>query len=205
MDKFRLWTDMNKGLKSRLSSELKSPVASRADVSTQAVNNAIDRGSRVQKLRLKHYPSIDVNADKLYAGEMEGSLSDAEDKLTKMGFRNDPTAYVEVTNKYGPDEGSYSRQMVSETGARFNRPTLIGTPSVLRRVKDQVHVTIQKVDSKVIFLAHREQSAWLEPARHVLVNDASARRGTLDFRDIWYFTFDESLSGEEKVSWPTAY
>lgn len=202
LTKFRLWRESGKGFKSRFSNSLHDAVVKRPDVPTATVTGSIDRGDRLQTWRLKHYPSIDVEFDKLYAGEVEATLEEAEDKLNDIGFRNNPTAYVEVTDEYGPDDGSYSRQIVTETGVRFDIPTVYGTPSFFRRVKDQIHVTVFRIeDERIAFLAHREKSAWMQPMRHVFVSDASARRGIRDLRDAWYDQHGEELPGKADVHW----
>lgn len=203
LEKTFLWRESGKGFKARFSSELEDPPLDRDDLPDLVVNQKVERGNIMQRARLKRYPSIDVDLDRLYAGEVEADLEEAVDMLNRMGFRNNPTAYVEVTEEHGPDDGSYSRTFVSETGTRFDMPKLVEFPSVYKRIKRQIHITVYKVKDKVIFLAHEEKSAWLQPARHVFVNDASARVGVRDFRDLWYDEFNRELPGKDRVKWET--
>ena len=206
IEKFNLWRDADKGLKTRFNSDRLKPAAKREDISDLQIDLKIERGTRLQEARLKRYPSIDVDYDTMYAGQMKGGLSDAKDRLVEMGFRNNPTAYVEVTEEYGPDEGSYSLQYITEGSKRFTIPRISSQPALFHREKRQIHVTLYEVDeSEVHFLAHEERSAWLQPMRHVAVNDSSARIGVRDFRDKWYDEFGEPLGGEAKVQWETSY
>ena len=206
IDKFNLWRDANKGIKTRFNSGKRKPAVKREDVSDLKIDLKIERGSRLQEARLKRYPSIDVDYDSLFAGKIQGDLSDAKDRLTSIGFRNNPTAYVEITEEHGPDEGSYSRQFITEGSRRFDLPRIGSQPSLFHREKRQLHVTVYEVDeSEVHFLAHEERSAWLQPMRHVAVNDSSARIGVRDFRDAWYDEFGEPLGGVSNVQWETSH
>lgn len=200
LDKLRLWRESRTGLKTRFSDEVNPPVSKRDDVPDLVTNTKIKRGDRVQSARIKHYPSVDVNYDNLFAGYIEGDLSDARDRLLDMGYRNNPTAYVEVTDEYGPDDGSYARQYITETGGG-SRPYLTNFPSLYAREKKQIHVCIWDVDDEVHFLAHDERSAWLQPMLHVSVPDSNARIGVRDFRDDWYDNFGEELPGSDDVKW----
>lgn len=204
-EKVNLWRDADKGLKTRFSSEKLDPPIQRGDISSVQVEQKIQRGTRLQEARLKYYPSIDVSHSELFAGEYEGTVSEAKNTLMDLGFRNNPTAYVEVSDELGPDEGSFCRNMISETGAGNRLPAVFGQPSLFRRIKRQIHVCVFDADDTVHFLAHEERSAWLQPMRHVFVNDAEGRIGTRDFRDLWYDTFGEELGGKEKVEWPTVH
>lgn len=201
LTKFNLWRDVNKGFKTRFSNKLEEPPEDREDIRPTVVQNKIERGTRLQKLRLRFYPSINVNRENLFAGRVDSNLDEATDALIDLGFRNNPTAYVEVTDEHGPDEGSYAKQIVTETGGRFNIPQAVLRPAVFRRVKDQIHVTVYSTDDGVEYLAHREQSAWLQPARHVVVNNADARRGVRDFRDVWFDEFEFELPAKDEVKW----
>lgn len=205
IDKFQLWRQEGTGFKSRFSPELLPPVVDREDLSSLMINNKIDRGDQLQKIRLRRYPSINVDRAKLFAGMIRGDKEDAENSLLEMGFRNNPTAYVEVTEQHGPDDGSYARVEVTETGARFNVPQFALHPSLYKRMKRQIHAVIYEVENGVLFLTHDERSAWLQPMRHVLVNDASARVGVRDFRDLWFDTFGEELRGKDQVVWNTTH
>lgn len=204
-DKVFLWRSSRRGIKSRLTSDVDPPAIERDDIPDVVVSNKLKRGDTLQKLRLRFYPSINVDKDKLYAGEIQGDLSDVESKLLELGFRNNPTAYVEVTEDHGPDDGSYSLQQISETGGRLDLPRISQQPSFWKRTKLQTHVTVYELQDRSILLAHKELSAWLQPARHVWKGDASARIGVRDFRDMWFDEFDEELSGKDKVAWDTTH
>lgn len=204
-NKLYLWRSSRRGIKSRFSDDVKLPALKRDDLPDIQVTNKVKRGDQLQKARLKYYPTIDVDKDKLYAGEIDGSLDDAIDKLLQLGFRNNPTAYVEVTDEYGPDDGSYSLQQISEDGTNQDIPRISKQPTVWKRTKLQFHVTLYELSNKVVFLSHKEISAWLQPARHVWEGDVSARIGVRDFRDMWFDEFDEELDGKEKVSWDTTH
>ena len=202
-NKVYLWRSRDRGVKSRITKAVSRPAVKRDKVPDVLTTTKLKRGDTTQKLRLKHYPSIDVDFDLLYAGEIEGDLDTAEDLLIEMGFRNNPTAYVEVTDQYGPDDGSYSKQYIEEDAGRIELPHITGQPALWRRLKQQIHVTVFQINSTVAFLAHKETSAWLQPARHVWNNEVSARVGVRDFRDEWYDEFERELPGKEKVIWDT--
>lgn len=205
VNKFQLWRKEGTGVKSRFSDELKSPARDRDDISPLLVDRKINRGDTLQELRLKHYPSIDVDRRKLFAGFINENVEGAEQLLVELGFRNNPTAYVEVTEENGPDDGSYSRQFVTETGARFDIPKILPNPSFYKRMKRQLHVVLFDVGDRTEFLVHDERSAWLQPARHVIVNDAEARVGVRDFRDLWFDQFGRELRGKGQVVWDTTH
>lgn len=208
IQKFNLWRDRNKGLKNRLSSDLKGSALDRTDVPTIRVREKMDRGDRVQRARLERYPSIDVDKEALYAGEIEGDLDDAEDLLEDLGYRNNPTAYVEITDEDGPDDGSYSKQFITESGqtGRKDIPALLGgMPQLYRRVKEQVHVVVFEQEDTVEFLTHRERSTFLQPMRHVVIPEANARKGVRDFRNDFYDEAGVELKGKEKVKWEVAH
>lgn len=180
--KIKLWRESSKGLKSQLTSSVKDPVLKRPDVRTSIVQQKMQRGDRIQSLRLRFYPSIDVDFDQLYAGSIEGDLDDAKNLLMEAGFRNGPLGYVEVTEEFGPDDGSFWLHIITETG---KYPVVENRLGVFRRIKDQIHVVnwLDEERGMVHFGAHREQSALLQPARHAVINDADARRGIRDFRN----------------------
>jgi hypothetical protein len=204
-DKLLLWKSSKRGLKSRFTDDVKKSVDDRSDVAQSRVKEKKKRGDAAQKLRLRYYPSIDVDRDKLFAGRIDGELDDARNRLLEMGFRNNPTAYVEVTEEYGPDDGSYSLQYVTEDATRFDIPRLVQQPTLFKRIKRQIHVTIYGVGDRVEFLTHEEMSAWLQPARHVVKGDATAEIGVRNFRDEWFDEFGEELPGKPEVQWPTAH
>lgn len=205
LDKLELWRDRSNGIKSRLHSELKSPVVRRNDVPQLVVTDKSSRADLGQRLRLQYYPSIDIPKDSLYAGFIEGELDDAQEFLRDLGFRSNPTAYVEVTEEDGPDDGSYARNVVSETGRRVDVPTLGGYPGILTRTKEQNHVVMFVQDEIVEFLAHKEPSAWLQPARHLALKKGEARRGVRDFRDLVYDETGSELPGKQKVQWEVSH
>lgn len=201
MEKINLWRDTEIGLKSRFKDEALPAALNREDISTLLVEEKIRRGDVSQQIRLRYYPSINVDRERLIAGKIDKDLDEARDRLISLGFRNNPTSYVEVTEENGPDDGSYSRNIVSEAGGRLDIPRLSQRPSFYRRVKEQVHVCVFEVSDGTEYLAHREKSAWLQPIRHVVVGDPSARRGVRDFRNMWYDEFGEELPGKDLIHW----
>lgn len=205
VEKFKLWRESGKGLKTRLDSALNDPVVNRSDVATASVDQSITRGDKAQSLRLRYYPSIDVDREDLFAGRMDGSLEEAEEKLFQLGYRNNPTAYVEVTDENGPDNGSYARQYITEAQVGRGREHLTNYPTIFKRTKRQIHVCIWEVEDGVEFLAHDEKSAWLQPMLHVKIPDVKARRGVQEFRLDWYDEFDEELPGQNEVKWEIAH
>lgn len=202
-DRTTLLLEDRKGLKTLRSDELDSPVLKRDDLTQASVVEKIERGSRAQKLRYRVSPSINVDRDSLYAGYIEGDLEEARDRLQEMAYRNNPTAYVEVTDENGPDDGSYARQYVTEKRANIDRPHFSSHPTLFKRYKRQIHVCIWKVGDRVEFLAHEERSAWLQPMLHVQIPDVNASRGVRDFRNDWYDVFGRELNGKEDVRWDT--
>lgn len=192
--KLQLWKD--KGL--TLTDRLSAPRAvSRPDIDTSVLDRKIERGDISQELRLKYYPSIEIPFSDMYAGSYSGSLDELEDKLFSMGFRNNPTAYVEITDEFGPDDGSYARQVITEDQEfpylGLSRP--FGLVTWWNRVKEQVHIAVFIDDSKdlIHISAHFEASAWLQPARHLTVSTPSSRIGVREFRQSWFDEFDEEL------------
>ena len=181
-EKIRLWRESSKGLKSRFNTNANPPALEREDVLTSLTKEKMQRGDRLQKWRLENYPSIDIPFDKVYAGSIEGDKDDAQEFLMEMGFRNGPFAYVEVTDQFGPDDGSYWLHIITETG-KF--PYIENRLGIFRRVKDQVHVAVWEDPDRglVHFGAHREQSALLQPARHVAMGSSQIERGVEDFRN----------------------
>lgn len=204
-EKINLWRDVNKGFKTRFSNKLNEPVIQRNDLEQELIQNKIERGDRLQKLRLRFNPSVDINLEKNFAGKVDDDLDEIINTLVEMGFRNNPTSYVEVSEEHGPDDGSYSRQIITETAGRFNIPQLVLRPAIYRRKKRQVHVVLYETDNGIIIAAHEEQSAWLQPARHVIINDASARIGVRKFRNQWFDEFKSELPGKDEVIWEVAH
>jgi len=205
LEKASLWRDSSKGLTSRFSSELEDSIPERDDISDIKLEQKLDRGGLLQRARLKRYPSINVEHGNVYAGRIDGDLEEATDRLQALGFRNNPTAYVEVSERNGPDDGSYSKVLVTESSNRLNPPMVTIRPSLFRRVKDQIHVVVWETSDGVEFGAHRERHAWLQPARHVAMNDSDKRVGVRDFRDMWYDTFESELEGKSQVRWDTTH
>lgn len=203
--KLKLWTSRKRGIKSRVFSEAREAVTARDDIPNILVSKKIERGDRLQKARLRYYPSINVDHDVLFAGRTNVGLDETEDMLLEMGFRNNPTAYVEVSDRRGPDDGSYALQHITETGGRFDIPRVSQQPSYWKRAKRQIHVALFETPEGTEILAHEEISAWLQPARHVVDGDATARIGVRDLRDLWYDEFGEELGGREDVIWDTTH
>lgn len=204
-EKWGLWRSSKRGFTTRFNKNRLRPAADRPDIDDIIVSRKLERGGNLQKARLRFYPSIDVDYGKLFAGKMEGTLEEADELLLQMGYRNNPTSYVEVTDEHGPDDGSYARQIVTEAGGGIDTPSILPSPSVFRRVKRQIHVTVYQVNDEVHFLAHDEISAWLQPVRHVIVGDTESRIGVRDFRDDWFDEFDEELGGKQEVNWQTTH
>lgn len=204
-EKLSLWRESGKGLKTRLDDRIQPSVVDRPGVSSVEVQGAIERGDFAQRARLNHYPSIDVSREQLFAGRIDGDLEEARERLFQLGYRNNPTAYVEVTEETGPDDGSYARQYVTETGVGKGREYLSNYPTLWRRLKRQIHVCIWDVGDGVEFLAHDEKSAWLQPMLHVAITDVKARRGVQEFRLDWYDEFGEELPGRDEVNWEVAH
>lgn len=195
--KVRLLRDKSVGFKSRFHQDIKRPVFERPDIRTSMVQEKIDRGDRIQEARLRRYPSINVDFEKVYAGSVpldeDMDLDPVENAIFTAGFRNGPFAYVEVTEEFGPDDGSYWLHVITETG-KF--PVVENRAGLFRRIKDQIHVVVWTDSERKMahFGAHREQAALLQPARHVLINEADASRGIRDFRNKWEDTFGDTLS-----------
>jgi len=191
MNRLDLWAD--KGL--TLTDRLKTKPAVNRDIEPAVLEQKLQRGDLLQKIRLRRYPSIEVDFDTLYAGTYRGSLDELEQKLFQIGYRNNATSYVEVTQRLGPDDGSYSRQIIKEDSKfphlNIDRP--LGMIPIYNRVKLQNHITTF-VDGDVIhILAHREISAWLQPLRHLAISEGDAEIGIREFRQSWRDEFGESL------------
>jgi len=187
MSRLKLWRE--KGL--TLTDRFKTKSAVDRDIEPALLQEKLQRGDLAQEARLKYYPSIEVSFDALYAGTFRGSKRELEQRMFDMGYRNNPTAYVEITDRLGPDDGSYAQQIIKEDTdfphLNIDRP--INDVPVWNRIKLQNHATIFKEG----ILAHQETSAWLQPARHLTVSEANARIGIREFRDSWFDEFGESL------------
>lgn len=193
--KAEMWAEKGLTLSDRLGHP---PAAQREPVDSSTLDDKLERGDLAQRLRLMYYPSINIDFNKMYAGSYKGSLEDLEEKLFSAGYRNNPTAYVEITDEFGPDDGSYARQRITESQEfpylGVGRP--FGLVTWWNRIKEQVHVTAYvEEDSNWIHLAaHMEASAWLQPVRHVTVSDASARLGIREFSEAWKDEHGEELA-----------
>jgi len=189
--RFELWAD--KGL--TLTDRLETAPAVKRDIDPAIMEQSIQRGDLLQEIRLKRYPSIEVSFDNLYAGTYRGTLDELEQKLFEIGYRNNATAYVEITDKLGPDDGSYSQQIVKESGEfpnlQISRP--FGMIPLYNRVKLQNHITTFVDGDVVHILAHQETSAWLQPLRHLTVSEGDANIGIREFRQAWKDQFEEEL------------
>lgn len=191
-----LWK--KKGL--TLTDRLDVPTASgRSNVPQEVLDRKYERGDVVQQARLKFYPSIDIS-DKFasfYAGSFNGTREELEDRLFKIGYRNNPTAYVEVSERFGPDDGSFARNRITESQEfpylGVGRP--FGIVTWWNRVKEQVHVTyfIDEEMDLIHLAAHIEASAWLQPARHLTVSEGDGHIGVREFRQDWKDEYDEEL------------
>lgn len=171
----------------------------REDLDRQILEETWDRGDGAQRFRLRVYPTVDIPIDEIYAGSVPLSvgLDGLEQKLYDIGFRNNPTAYVEITEEFGPDDGSYSKQVI-EADTEFphlgvERP--FGLVTWWNRTKDQYHATIFVDEERQMFHigCHREASAWSQPVRHVTISEGDGMVGARDFRDFWYDEFSEEL------------
>jgi hypothetical protein len=203
-NKARLWISRSRGLKSPILGDTKSPALERDDIPDVQVTNKIKRGDLAQELRLRYYPTVDINLNEYYAGEIPGAtIDDVTNRLLQMGMRNNPTAYVEVTDEYGPDDASYAKQFITEDGSRIDVPQISAQPTFWKRLKNQYHVVLYDVNDSIILACHKEVSAWLQPARHVAQPGVSGRLGVRDFRQMWFDEFDEELPGKQNVKWRT--
>lgn len=186
MNKLQLWKEKGLTLNDRLQTK---PAVRRDGIEESTLERKKERGDIAQNIRLRFYPSIRVDFGDLYAGTFEGTLQEFEDEVFDIGYRNNPTAYVEITERFGPDDGSYARQVVTEDEEfpylGIGRP--LGHITYWNRIKLQNHITVYAEPEKkwVHILAHREASAWLQPARHLTVSEGDAKIGIEEFRQRW--------------------
>jgi hypothetical protein len=189
-----LWADKGLTATDRVSHP---PAIQRDSISQSTLDRKIERGDISQKLRLRYYPSIEIKFDNMYAGSFKGSLDELEEKLFAAGYRNNPTAYVEISDEYGPDDGSYARQRITESQEfpYLGRGRPFGVVTWWNRVKEQVHVTafVEEDSDWIHLLAHMESSAWLQPVRHVTVSEGNAEIGVREFREAWRDEHGEAL------------
>jgi len=189
--RIELWTD--KGL--TITDRLKTKPAIERDIEPALLEQKLQRGDLLQKIRLRRYPSIEVDFNELYAGTYRGSLDELEQKLFQIGYRNNPSSYVEVTDKLGPDDSSYLRLIIKEDTEfphlNIDRP--LGMIPLYNRVKLQNHITTFVDGDVVHILAHQEASAWLQPLRHLTVSEGKAEIGIREFRQAWKDQFGEEL------------
>lgn len=193
-NKFNLWKQKGLTLTDRVGHP---PAVERDGISEEDLEESLERGDLAQKARLRFYPSIEVEFDELYTGSVSLDFEQLEEKLFDMGYRNNPTAYVEVTDKFGPDDGSYARQRIVEDDdfpyLGFSRP--FGLVTWWNRLKLQVHATVFIDENRdlIHILSHWEASAWFQPVRHLTVSEASARIGKREFRERWLDEHGEEL------------
>lgn len=192
--KIEMWKQKGLTLRDRLNAG--PPAAKRDSISAETLDEKTQRGDIAQELRLKYYPSINLTDKKenYYAGTFKGSLSELEDLLFDIGYRNNPTSYVEIIDGLGPDDGSYARVEITES-QQF--PYLgIGRPFGLvnwwNRIKEQNHLTtfVDEDNEQVHVFVHKEASAWLQPIRHVTVSEGDDI-GSDEFLLRWNDKYDE--------------
>ncbi|EGQ44204.1 MAG: hypothetical protein J07AB43_02630 [Candidatus Nanosalina sp. J07AB43] len=188
--KIEMWREKGLTLRSRLNAD--PPPVDRDDIPQSTLQNKIERGDVIQELRLRFYPSIGLTERKndYYAGSFRGSIDEFEDKAYSIGYRNNPTAYVEIIDGLGPDDGSYARIEITESQEfpylGFDRP--FGIVTWWNRVKEQNHLTtfIDEEEDLVHIFVHKEASAWLQPIRHATVSEGDnigAKEFTLRWED----------------------
>lgn len=171
--KIDLWREKGLTLQGRLNAD--PPAVDRDGIPKDVLDDKIQRGDITQELRLRYYPTIDLTEKKenYYAGTFEGTLEELEDKLYNIGYRNNPTAYVEVMDGLGPDDGSYARVEITESQEfpylGISRP--FGVVTWWNRLKEQNHLTTFVDGDQVHVFVHKEASAWLQPIRHVTVSE----------------------------------
>jgi len=192
--KVDLWLDRGLTLRDRHDNP---PVTARSNVSTEKINEKIERGDIGQELRLRYYPSVYLTSifKDLYVGSIEATLDQAEEMLYEIGYRNNPTAYVEYTEQQGPDDGSYAKHTITESQEfpylGIGRP--FGLVTWWNRVKEQVHVTTFMDGDMIHFAAHKEASAWLQPVRHATVSSGDADIGVREFSRDWEDNYETEL------------
>jgi hypothetical protein len=191
MSRYDLW--IKKGL--TLTDRLNAVPAVDRDIDPGLTEKKINRGGFQQQLRLKYYPSIKVDFDSLYAGTFRGSKEELVNKLFDMGYRNNPTSYVEVTDEFGPDDGSFAKHKVEEDVGfphlNIDRP--LGILPIWNRVKHQTQVVIYVDGEEIHMLAHEETSAPLQPMRHLTIQQTDAVIGIRELREDWFDQFDTKL------------
>lgn len=189
----RISSWLEKGLTAR--ARLLVDPAVQRDIDEQVLEQKLQRGDLTQRIRLRRYPSIEVDFDTLYAGTYRGSLDELEQKLFEIGYRNNPTAYVEVTDRLGPDDGSYARQIIKEDSEFPHLPVdrPLNMVPLYNRLKLQNHVTTFVDEDRVHILAHQETSAWIQPGRHLSVSEGDAKIGIREFRQAWDDEFGVSI------------
>jgi len=173
--KLELWREKGLTLRDRLDAD--PPAVNIDDIPQDTLDDKIERGDIAQELRLRYYPSINLTEKKndYYVGSFDGSLDEFEDLVFDLGYRNNPTAYVEVIDGLGPDDGSYARVEITESQEfpylGIGRP--FGVVTWWNRLKEQNHLTTFVEDDYVHVFVHKEASAWLQPIRHVTVSEGS--------------------------------
>jgi len=189
--RYGLW--LKKGL--TLRDRFKTKPAVQRDIDESLLQTKLERGSLQQKIRLKYYPSIEVDFDRLYAGTYRGTKADLINKLFEMGYRNNPTSYVEITDNFGPDDASFAKHIVEEDIGfpHLNVERPLGILPIWNRRKIQTHVTIYVEGDEIHMLAHQEVSAPLQPVRHLTISESDAEIGIREFREDWFDQFGEKL------------
>lgn len=189
--KLDLWLDKGFTLTDRLDTK---PAVQR-DIDQDILDEKLQRGDILQEIRLRRYPSIEVELDRLYAGSFRGTLDELEQKLFDMGYRNNPTAYVESTDELGPDDGSYAQQIIKEDSElpNLNVERPFGMIPLYSRLKLQNHIATFVDDEFIHILSHQEISAWLQPIRHLTISEGDGEIGIREFRQSWSDEFNEEL------------
>ena len=189
-----MWKQKGLTLRSRLDAD--PPAVQRDDIPQNILDDKLQRGDILQELRLKYYPTIDLTEkkDNYYAGSFNGSLDELEELLFEIGYRNNPTAYVEVMDGLGADDGSYARVEITESQEfpyiGIGRP--FGIVTWWNRIKEQNHLTTFVEEDYVHVFVHKEASAWLQPVRHVTVSEGDDI-GTEEFELRWKDEYDIEL------------
>lgn len=192
--KLEMWK--KKGLTLRARMDANPPAVDRDDIPEDTLEEKLERGDILQKLRLRYYPTLDITKKKnnFYVGTVKKSLDELEDLIFKIGYRNNPTAYVETIEGLGTDDGSYARNEITESQEfpylGIGRP--FGIVTWWNRVKEQNHLTTFVDGDYVHIFVHKEASAWLQPIRHVTLSEGDDQ-GSAEFKLRWNEKYDIEL------------
>jgi len=195
--KLEMWK--KKGLTLRARMDANPPAVDRGDIPEDTLEEKLERGDILQKLRLRYYPTVNLTGKKstYYVGSFEGTLDKLEDLIYDIGYRNNPTAYVEVMGGLGTDDGSYARVEITESQEfpylGISRP--FGVVTWWNRVKEQNHLTTFVDGDYVHIFVHKEASAWLQPIRHVTVSEGDGI-GSEEFELRWNDNYDIELKNK---------